>query len=213
MALRAPAPLPAAGRGTISRYPLIGLPPLASCYSTYLSCTRACFAFAVARCCHRWCLVAFFVLRSISSSRRCPCSSIVGLRFSIARRPSSRSKHFLQERRRLAGCRCASAHVASCSGCCPSPRPRPRRQRLPLPEPPLLHRHPLLHPQAIELRHAKSVCESARFVRAGQLDVLFCVPAANLATCGGMRRAPRMATSAAVGINSTMPSAHSSTGR
>ena len=33
-------------------------------------------------------------------------------------------------------------------GCYPSPR----RQRLPLPEPPLLHRHPLLHPQAIELR-------------------------------------------------------------
>ena len=37
MALRAPAPLPAAGRGTISRCPLFGLPPLAACYSTYLS--------------------------------------------------------------------------------------------------------------------------------------------------------------------------------
>ena len=49
MALRAPAPLPAAGRGTISRCPLIGLPPLAACYSTYLSCTRACFAFAERR--------------------------------------------------------------------------------------------------------------------------------------------------------------------
>ena len=88
MALRAPAPLPAAGRGTIYRCPLVGLPPLAACYSTYLSCTRACFAFAVARCCHRRCLVAFFVLRAISASRRRPCSSIVGLLFSIARRPS-----------------------------------------------------------------------------------------------------------------------------
>ena len=70
MALRAPTPLPAAGRGTTSRCPLIGLPPLSACYSTYLSCTRTCFAFAVARCCHRWCLVAFFVQRVVSSCSR-----------------------------------------------------------------------------------------------------------------------------------------------